>query len=200
MFLSQIPPRSDAGQVDAEAASLAAFLLFLGVVMKEIKTRYAATLQLYIGLWWNSVTRTLELEPSKLAAYLQVFDAVATAHTLTLRDAQSLAGKMQRCALTFPPGAECVFASLYAFMRGLVLPWQKRRVSRGLRADVAWGGRHVACQFGQGLFQLRSISVVTTSVDGCFEIATLHRWGLRAGYWPILLVPIRYVSVTQTDR
>ena len=34
---------SDAGQVDAEAASLAAFLLFLGVVMKEIKTRYAAT-------------------------------------------------------------------------------------------------------------------------------------------------------------
>ena len=143
---------SDAGQVDAEAASLAAFLLFLGVVMKEIKTRYAATLQLYIGLWWNSVTRTLELEPSKLAAYLQVFDAVATAHTLTLRDAQSLAGKMQRCALTFPPGAECVFASLYAFMRGLVLPWQKRRVSRGLRADVAWGVDMLRANLGKGYF------------------------------------------------
>jgi hypothetical protein len=42
---------ADPQQVDAEAASLAAFLLFLGVVMKDIKTRYAATLQLYIGLW-----------------------------------------------------------------------------------------------------------------------------------------------------
>ena len=143
---------ADTAQVDSEAASLAAFLLFLGVVMKEIKTRYAATLQLYIGLWWNSVTRTLELEPSKLAAYLEVFDAVATAHTLTLRDAQSLAGKMQRCALTFPPGSECVFASLYAFMRGLVLPWQKRRVSRGLRADVAWGVEMLRANLGKGYF------------------------------------------------
>ena len=84
---------ADTAQVDSEAASLAAFLLFLGVVMKEIKTRYAATLQLYIGLWWNSVTRTLELEPSKLAAYLEVFDAVATAHTLTLRDAPVIGGQ-----------------------------------------------------------------------------------------------------------
>jgi hypothetical protein len=64
---------ADPQQVDAEAASLAAFLLLLGVVMKDIKTRYAAILQLYIGLWWNSVTRTLELEQSKLDAYLAVF-------------------------------------------------------------------------------------------------------------------------------
>ena len=96
-------------------ASLAAFLLFLGVVMKEIKTRYAATLQLYIGLWWNSVTRTLELEDSKLQRYLEAIDAAASASVLSLRDVQSLAGKLQRCALTFPPGSECVFASLYAF-------------------------------------------------------------------------------------
>ena len=81
-----------------------AFLLFLGVVMKEIKTRYAATLQLYIGLWWNSVTRTLELEDSKRDSYLHSFDAASTARTLTLREVQSLAGRFQRASLTFPPG------------------------------------------------------------------------------------------------
>ena len=143
---------ADPQQVDAEAASLAAFLLFLGVVMKDIKTRYAATLQLYIGLWWNSVTRTLELEQFKLDAYLAVFQDVASLHVMTLREAQSIAGKMQRCALTFPPGSECVFASLYTFMRGLVLPWQKRRVSRGLKADVAWGVEMLRANLGRGYF------------------------------------------------
>jgi hypothetical protein len=142
----------DACQVDAEGASLAAFLLFLGVVMKEIKTRYAATLQLYIGLWWNSVTRTLELDGAKLNAYLEGFDAVERMHVMTLRESQSLAGRMQRSALTFPPGAECVFASLYSFMRGLVLPWQKRRVSKGLKADVAWGARMLRANLGRGHF------------------------------------------------
>lgn len=142
----------DARQVDAESAALAAFLLFLGVIMKEIKTRYAATTQLYIGLWWNSITRTVELEQSKLADYHHVFEAVASMHVMTLRDAQSIAGKMQRCALTFPPGSECVFASLYTFMRGLVLPWQKRRVSRGLKADIAWGLDMLRANLGRGYF------------------------------------------------
>jgi hypothetical protein len=142
----------DASQVDREGASLAAFLLFLGVVMKEIKTRYAATLQLYIGLWWNSVTRTLELEDSKLQRYLEAFNSAALASVLTLRDVQSLAGKLQRCALTFPPGSECVFASLYAFMRGLKLPWQKRKTSKGLRADMAWGACMLRANLGRGHF------------------------------------------------
>ena len=143
---------ADAGQVDAEGASLAAFLLFLGVVMKEIKTRYAATLQLYIGLWWNSVTRTLELEDSKREAYLEAFGAAAAAKVLTLREMQSVAGKLQRSALTFPPGAECIFASLYAFMRGLTLPWQRRRVSRGIQADIAWGIDMLKANLGRGYF------------------------------------------------
>ena len=71
---------------------------------------------------------------------------------MTLREAQSIAGEMQRCALTFPPGSECVFASLYTFMRGLVLPWQKRRVSRGLKADVAWGVEMLRANLGRGYF------------------------------------------------
>jgi hypothetical protein len=142
----------DGAQVDYEGATLAAFLLFLGVLMKDIKTRYAATLQLYIGLWWNSVTRTLELEDSKRERYLLVLDAAASSPVLALREVQSLAGKLQRCALTFPPGSECIFASLYAFMRGLSLPWQKRRTTKGLRADIAWGASMLRANLGRGYF------------------------------------------------
>ena len=143
---------STESEVNLEGAALAAFLLFLGITMKEIKTRWAATLQLYIGLWWNSITRTVELEPARRDLYLQSFDAVQNARVLTLREVQSLAGRMQRAALTFPPGAECVFSSLYEFMRGLILPWQKRRVSRGLRADVEWGASMLRANLGRGYF------------------------------------------------
>ena len=143
---------SDRQKVDDEGASLAAFLLFLGVVMKELKTRYAALEQLYIGLWWNSVTRSLRLEDQKREQYLEEFDSVAGRHVMTLRDSQSLAGKLQRAALTFPPGSECIFSSIYAFMRGLSLPWQKRRISRGLQADVAWGAAMLRANLGRGYF------------------------------------------------
>ena len=141
-----------------EGAGLAAFLLFLGVVMKEIKTRYAATLQLYIGLWWNSVTRTLELEDSKRDSYLHSFDAASAARTLTLREVQSLAGRFQRASLTFPPGAACVFSSLYRFMRGLRLPWQKRRVPRSLSSDMAWGAAMLRANLGRGWFSYDQFS------------------------------------------
>ena len=148
----------DPVRVDREAASLAAFLLFLGVVMKEIKTRYASTLQLYIGLWWNSVTRTLELEESKREAYLAHFDSAADARVLSLRDVQSLAGRFQRASLTFPPGAACVFSSLYRFMRGLKLPWQKRRVPRSLADDMRWGAAMLRANLGRGWFSYDQFS------------------------------------------
>ena len=48
--------------VDAQSEGLADFLFYLGVLLKAIKTRHAAQLQLYTGLWWNSVLRTLQLE------------------------------------------------------------------------------------------------------------------------------------------
>ena len=37
-------------------------------------------------------------------------------------------------------------------MRGPVLPWQKRRVSRGLKADIAWGLDMLRANLGRGYF------------------------------------------------
>ena len=149
---------ADGKRVDEEAKALALFLLSLGVVMKEIKTRYASMVQLYIGLWWDSVHRTLELEESKRESYLAAFDAMVASRSMTLREAQSLAGRMQRASLTFPPGSFCVFSSLFAFTRGLVLPWQKRRVPSGLRADVKWGAEMLRANLGRGYFSYDEFS------------------------------------------
>ena len=104
--------------MDRQGDALAAFLLYLGIVMKALKTKPAAQRQFYIGLWWDSVTRALELDPARASVYLAAFDESLCRKAWTLRDAQSLAGRAQRCALTFPPHAACMLAPLYEFMRG----------------------------------------------------------------------------------
>ena len=55
--------------------------------------------------------------------------------SLTLRERQQVAGRMQRAVMTMPPGAACFLASVYAMMRGLSLPWQSRRTTRQERLD-----------------------------------------------------------------
>ena len=139
-------------EVDRQGDALAAFLLVLGILMKAIKTRSAAQRQFYIGLWWDSVTRALELDPDRRAVYLSFFDECLARRAWTLRDAQSLAGRAQRCALTFPPGAACMLAPLYEFMRGLKLPWQKRRTTRAHRDAVRWTAEMLRANEGMGWF------------------------------------------------
>ena len=76
-----------------------------GVAFKQLKDRVAAQCQLYLGLWWDSVTLTRTLDESKLVAYLSLLDDFARASSLTLRERREVAGKMQRAVLTLPPGA-----------------------------------------------------------------------------------------------
>ena len=47
-----------------------------------------------IGLWWDSAARTLELETSKRHTYLEAFGSACAARVLTLRDVQSIAGRI----------------------------------------------------------------------------------------------------------
>ena len=44
-----------AAEVDAEGVALADWLESMGVTMKRLKERAAATLQLALGFWWDSV-------------------------------------------------------------------------------------------------------------------------------------------------
>ena len=128
---------ADQGQADREGVAFREFLKRLGIYMKELKERAAATLQLMLGFWWDSTTQTRTLEERKFVDYLAMLRDCVDKRSLTLRDMQRLAGRMQRALMTLPPGAACFLASLFALMRGLSLPWHQRRVSRATRRDFS---------------------------------------------------------------
>ena len=105
--------------VDSEGAALTAFLRKLGIFIKEIKDRAAAQVQLALGFWWDSVNRTRTLSERKQQEYVAMLREFETRRTLTLRERQQVAGRMQRAVMTMPPGAACFMASMYSLMRGL---------------------------------------------------------------------------------
>ena len=106
-----------------------------GVPWKRPKDRLAATPQYYIGFWWDSVNLTRCLSEEKLSKYLCEIAEAASARSLTLRERQSLAGKMQRAIMTLPPGAACLLVNCYRMMSGLLLPWHARRTTQAERED-----------------------------------------------------------------
>ena len=139
--------------VDEEGASLAEWCAHVaGVVFKVVKTLPAATRQLYIGLWWDSNTRALELEERRLRAYIALLFEYGSRAVLSLQERQSIAGKMQRAALTLPPGAACLIQSVYGMICGLCLPWQRRRTSRLERRCYRTMAELLEAGHGRGLF------------------------------------------------
>jgi hypothetical protein len=126
----------DRMQVDEEAERLAKFLDMLGVPFKSLKSRLAASVQLVLGFWWDSIARTRTLEAEKYALYLAHLEKAHDAKSLTLKDLQMLAGRMQRAALTMPPRALVYLSGLLSLMKGLKLPWHKRRVTGAVRRDL----------------------------------------------------------------
>ena len=123
-----------------------------GVPWKEAKDRKAARAQLYIGFWWNSLSLTRTLDERKLHGYLEVLAAAAEARTLTLHDRRSIAGKMQRAVMTFPPGAACLLVNCYLLMSGLTLPWQARRTTKAERLDYEFVHHLLRINMGRGYY------------------------------------------------
>ena len=121
-----------------------------GVTFKYLKDRAADTRQLALGFWWDSTTLTRELEERKLLQYLDFLADFATRPTLALREMQQMAGRLQRCLKTLPPGAACLATSLYALMAGLKLPWHARRTSRQVREDFKCLHRLLTMNLGKG--------------------------------------------------
>ena len=147
---SLIGPDQDV--VDAEAAKLGAFLVALGVHFKQLKSRPAALKQLVLGFWWDSVQRTRTLETHKLDAYLAHLRKVADSKYITLNELQVLSGRMQRAALTLPPKATVYLANVLLLMRGLKLPWHRRRISRAARNDIKLLAELLSKNLGRGYF------------------------------------------------
>ena len=82
----------------------------------------------------------------------------ATRDKLSLRDLQSVAGRMQRCIMTFPPGAACLLVGVFALMAGLRLPWHARRLNRGVRQDFAFVHRLLGLNLGRGYYSFANFT------------------------------------------
>ena len=136
-----------------------------GVAFKVLKDRLAARRQLMLGFWWDSATLTRSLEERKLLAYIDMLAECAARPTLTLRDMQSVAGKMQRAILTFPPGAACLLVSMFALMAGLKLPWHRRKVTAESRADMRWVRYLLQLNAGMGHYSLALFAMAPAVVS-----------------------------------
>ena len=177
----------DRRKVDREGVAFREFLRSLGIYMKEIKEKLAAQLQLMLGFWWDSRTLTRTLEERKLMAYVSMLGEFAERRTLTLREMQQAAGRMQRAILTLPPGAACLLANLFALLRGLTLPWHQRRVSRATRRDFAGLKELLELNLGKGYYTFdhftRALAVYTDASKssryaggGYFSMCGRFRW------------------------
>ena len=138
--------------VDDEASSLARFLERMGTPVKESKRKAAAQVQFVIGFWWDSNLRTRTLDEKKVLEYVAMFSHCAAQSSLSLSDLQRVAGRLQRAALTLPPGAACLLANLFSLMRGLARPQSRRRVSKLAKRDLKCASNLLDLNCGRGFF------------------------------------------------
>ena len=145
----------DPDSVDSEMQGFHAWAKEVcGVAFKVLKDRVAARRQLMLGFWWDSTTLTRTLEEKKLLSYIDQLADFAARPTLTLKDMQSIAGKMQRAIMTFPPGAACLLVSIFTLMAGLKLPWHCRRLPSHAKADLRWVRYLLLLNAGMGHYSL----------------------------------------------
>ena len=146
-------------EVDDEMLSFHAWAKAVcGVCFKVIKDRAAAKVQLALGFWWDSTTLTRELDGRKLLQYLELLAEYAARPTLTLREMQSVAGRMQRCIMTFPPGAAWMLVPLFALMARLKLPHHQRRTTREVRGNFAYCSAMLKAAMGKGYYSFANLT------------------------------------------
>ena len=123
-----------------------------GVFFKVAKDRMASQVQLALGFVWDSTTLTRVLEERKLLSYLDMFAEYATRPTLTLREMQQLAGRMQRCIMTFPPGGAWMIVPLFMLMARLRLPHHRRRTTKEVRDNFKYCASMLRAGIGRGFY------------------------------------------------
>ena len=142
----------DSAEVDTMGDLLTEYLVDLGVPFKDEKSRKAASHQLVLGFWWDSIERTRTLEPQKLQIYQDYFEGLAAKRVVTLHEFQVLVGRMHRAIMTLPPGSNIFLSRVLPLLSGLKLPWHRRRWSAGARSDVLAVSRMLRANLGRGYF------------------------------------------------
>ena len=147
---SVIGPVED--EVNSMTEDLSRYMLLLGVPFKNDKSKRAALRQLVLGFWWDSVARTRTLEAEKLQLYCSSFRDASDSKILTLTELQTLVGRMHRAIMTLPPGSNIFLSRILPLLSGLVLPWHRRRVTAGARADFRAVAAMLEANMGRGYF------------------------------------------------
>ena len=151
-----------AKEVDRESASFAAFLSLLGVFIKQSKHKLAARMQFVLGFWWDSIARTRALAHHKVLEYGSMLVDCASCRSLSLRELQKAAGRMQRAVLTLPPGAACLLSNVFALMKGLMRPSARRRLSRACAGDFSLVAKMLDLNQGMGYFAFDHFSLAAS--------------------------------------
>ena len=167
----------DIEEVDAVGDRLSNFLRDLGVPFKQLKSMRAALRQLALGFWWDSVERTRTLEESKLTSYVEFFRTMARRRVLTLSELQSIAGRMHRASMTLPSGSRVFVASILAMLRGLKLPWHRRRVTTAARDDLRAIADILDANAGRGYFDVSHLPWAPGVYTDAMKDSTRAGWG-----------------------
>ena len=166
-------------ETNAEMGALQAFTSeYTGVVWKWAKDKPAAQSQLYIGFVWDSRDFSLCLEERKIVRYLEDLAGAAASASLTLKQRQSLAGKMQRAIRTLPPGAACLLVNCFLMMQGLSLPWHSRRTTRAERQDYKFVHDMLQLNGARGYYSYDGFG----NAPGCLSDAFKRQHEAGGGY------------------
>ena len=167
----------DRAHVDDVAVNLGAYFARLGVPFKASKSRHAALRQLVLGFWWDSVERTRTLEAHKLEIYYTYFKAIAAQHIATLHELQVLVGRMHRAIMTMPPGSNIFLARVLPLLSGLKLPWHRRKLTAGARADILSVVRILESNMGRGYFDHSHMPWAPAVYSDAMKDGRVAGWG-----------------------
>ena len=167
----------DRAHVDDVAVNLGAYFARLGVPFKASKSRHAALRQLVLGFWWDSVERTRTLEAHKLEIYYTYFKAIAAQRVATLHELQVLVGRMHRAIMTMPPGSNIFLARVLPLLSGLKLPWHRRKLTAGARADILSVVRILESNMGRGYFDHSHMPWAPAVYSDAMKDGRVAGWG-----------------------
>ena len=98
------------------------------------------------------MARTRTLEKEKLKNYIDFFIEMAGRRVISLSELRILVGRMQRASMTMPQGSKAFMGSVLAMLRGLKMPWHRRRVTKKAQKDILALVSILQSNHGQGYF------------------------------------------------
>ena len=133
--------------------------------------------QLVLGFWRDSVSRTRTLEDEKLKIYIDYLLEMAGKQTITLSELRVLLGRMHRASMTMPGGAKAFLGNILSMIRGLKMPWHRRRMTLKARRDIFILVDILKSNHGQGYFDTSHLPWHPAIWTDAMKVDNVAAWG-----------------------